>query len=184
MLLQGADTTRGYIQHRIPKRMRAVLSVEDVLQEAWIAAFRTCAGFVNESPGAFDRWFLTIVRSRLLNAIRYANQAMRTVDRLEKADRSGSYLGLVARLADPARTASSHCAGQEAVQAVRLAISALPDDYRQAITMHYIEGQSQAEVASQMNKTKPAVHGLLYRGLEQLKERMGNAERFLNPFRK
>jgi len=149
--------------------MKRLISADDVLQDSWISAFRSSDTFSGGSSDAFDRWFVSIVRSRLLNAIRYANQAMRSADRVE-SDRSGSYLGLLSQLSDSGKTASSQCAGREAVQAMRLALSALPDDYRQVITLHFIDGQSHADVATMMNKSKDAVRGLLYRGVLQLKQ--------------
>lgn len=170
-LLQRVDFAQRYLQRRIPRRMRRLISADDVLQDAWISAFRSSGTFIAVSSDAFDRWFMTIVRSRLLNAVRYANQAIRCPDRLlETGDRSGSYMNLLARLTDSGKTASSQCAGQEALQAMRLAMSALPEDYRQVITLHYIDGQTHADVATVMNKSKDAVRALLYRGVLQLKE--------------
>lgn len=184
LLLERAETLRKYVQRRIPRRMVRLISVDDVLQEIWITAFRSIHTFSSQSPDGFDRWLMTIARTRLLNAIRYGNQMNRAAHRVQdQPDRTGSYLALLDRIANPGRTPSSEHACDEAVQAIRLAIDGLPEDYRRAILMHHIDGRSQAEVATVMNKTTAAVNGLLYRGLVRLKNRMGAESRFFSASR-
>jgi len=158
-----------------------MVAVEDILQEIWITAFRSIQSFSEQSPGSFDKWLITITRTRLLNAIRYGTRKSRTASRVEQqSDCTGSYLALLGRLANPGRTPSSEQACDEAMKAVRLAIDSLPDDYRRAITMYHIDGRTQAEVATVMNKTPAAVNGLLYRAMVRLKNRMGSESRFFS----
>ena len=64
---------------------------------------------------------------------------------------------------------------QEAVRAERLlrlseALMKLPEGQRQAIELHHLNGQSLVEVAAVLNLTRPAVAGLLHRGLKKLRE--------------
>ena len=55
---------------------------------------------------------------------------------------------------------------------VRLAVALakLPGDQREAIELHHLKGSPIAEVAEAMNRTKPAVMGLLFRGQKNLRE--------------
>jgi RNA polymerase sigma-70 factor (ECF subfamily) len=52
----------------------------------------------------------------------------------------------------------------------------LPEPQRQAVELHYLQGLPLAEVATQLGRTKPAVAGLLHRGLDVLRSSM-NANR-------
>jgi RNA polymerase sigma-70 factor (ECF subfamily) len=52
----------------------------------------------------------------------------------------------------------------------------LPEPQRQAVELHYLQGLPLAEVATQLGRTKPAVAGLLHRGLGVLRASM-NANR-------
>jgi RNA polymerase sigma-70 factor, ECF subfamily len=53
---------------------------------------------------------------------------------------------------------------------VTRALQALPPAQRQAIELHHLQGLSLVEVAAEMASTKPAVAGLLHRGLKKLRE--------------
>jgi RNA polymerase sigma-70 factor (ECF subfamily) len=55
---------------------------------------------------------------------------------------------------------------------VRLAVAlqSLPDDQREAIRERYFEGSSLEDIARTMKRTKPAIAGLLKRGLDALRK--------------
>lgn len=183
LLVERDETLRKYVQPRIPRRMARLICVEDILQEIWITAFRSIHLYSNQGPDAFDKWLRTIARTRLLNAVRYGSSKNRAADRVVQSDRIGSASGLLGRVPTPGRTPSSEHACNEAVQAVRVAIDGLPDDYRRAVTMHVLDGRTEAEVATVMNKTPAAVHGLLYRALARLRVGMGSESRFFSSTR-
>jgi len=50
------------------------------------------------------------------------------------------------------------------------ALAQLPADQREVIELHHLKGQPIAEVAKTMQRTKPAVMGLLFRGHKKLRE--------------
>lgn len=56
------------------------------------------------------------------------------------------------------------------------ALDALPEAQRQAVELHYLCEQPLDNVAKQMDRSKTAVAGLLYRGLETLRERLNPPE--------
>ena len=59
-------------------------------------------------------------------------------------------------------------------QLLRLAgaLAQLPDDHRQAIELHHLQGMPLAEVARELGRTEPSVAGLLRRGLGKLREQL------------
>ncbi|MGQ0636578.1 MAG: sigma-70 family RNA polymerase sigma factor [Planctomycetaceae bacterium] len=52
------------------------------------------------------------------------------------------------------------------------AINRLPEDQRLVVELHHLRGLSVDEVAELMNRTHPAVVGLLFRGLKKLREQL------------
>lgn len=182
-LMERADGLHACVERRIPSRLRRVITPEDVLQEVWIAAFRTVSAFKAESPDTVDHWLATIVRSKLISAVRHARRRRRGGNREvgpSALDHSGSYLDLFSRLTAVGRTPSSEVAAREAVRAVQIALSALQPDYQQAITLRHIEGRTNGEVAAVMNRTTVAVNSLLHRGMTKLRERLRTPGRFFS----
>jgi RNA polymerase sigma-70 factor, ECF subfamily len=49
------------------------------------------------------------------------------------------------------------------------ALAELPDDQRTAVELHHLEGFSLIEVGEQMQRSKEAVAGLIFRGLKRLR---------------
>jgi RNA polymerase sigma-70 factor (ECF subfamily) len=182
-LMAQAPDIRFYLELKIPTNLRSVITVEDVLQETWIAAFRGLPGFHRRGPDAMDRWLRRIAQRILINAVKKAQMGKRGGGQVvlrAHAGRVSSMLDLFARVASPCRTPSSEAAAVEAVHALQIALASLPEARRRAIWLSYIEGRQRDEIAEAMNKTTTAVNSLLINGLRQLRERMGSASKFLS----
>jgi len=50
------------------------------------------------------------------------------------------------------------------------AMARLPPDQRRVVELHHIKGQAVAEVTELMGRSRPAVVGLLFRGLKERRE--------------
>ena len=59
--------------------------------------------------------------------------------------------------------------------ALQVALAGLPEDQREAIRLNLLQGKTLEETATAMDRTTPAVRGLIRRGKQQLSEAMGRA---------
>ena len=55
-------------------------------------------------------------------------------------------------------------------------LAELPEGQRDAVMLHYWQGQTLAQVAEQLDKSVPSVAGLLQRGLKTLRSLMARPE--------
>ncbi len=183
VLLARVGRLRGYVDRRIPSRLRSTISADDVLQEVWLAAYRTVSTFTPDGPDAVDRWLTTIAKSKIVNAIRTARRSKRGGDRRcvrgVHANRS-SYTDLFARIQSPQTTPSSEVRMAESVHAVSIALNHLRRDRRLAVFMRHIEGCSVKKIARAMRKTEPAVNSLVYQGLADLRSLLGDATEYFS----
>jgi len=175
-----------YVGRRIPADLRASVGADDIAQQAHVEAYRNVARFTPRGERAFERWLWTIALRKLRDAIRLRRAAKRGGPRAEAAlagaGLEDSIVGLLDVLAGPGRTPSRQVARQEALDAIRAALDALDPPYREAIWLAHIESRPIAEVARHMGRSQRSVHGLLRRGLAQLRERLGRESRFLTVF--
>ncbi len=189
LTLQGALMIRApallrHLARKIPVKMRGVIAAEDVLQELWITAFRGMSSFRPQGPDSLDRWLTTLAERVLINVVRASRMVRRggghpTILQL-RDNRVSSMLDLFARISSPCPTPSSEAATLEAVHAVDIALASMPNEWRQVIWLRYIEGRTTNEIAKALKKTKPAVNGLLFRGMRDLRERLGRASKFMS----
>jgi len=158
---------------RIGPRHQSKFDSSDVVQQTLLEAFARRGQF---RGGEAERagWLRQILAHNLADAFRAFGQARRDIGRerplgasvQESSDRIESWLA--AEQSSPSQRA------ERSEEAVRLAavLASLPEDNREALVLHYFQGEPLAEVARQMGRTPPSVAGLLKRGLKQLRLRL------------
>jgi RNA polymerase sigma-70 factor, ECF subfamily len=107
---------------------------EDVVQEAYLRALRFSAGYRGGDPRA---WLLAIVR----------NTAFSFLQRNKKSDSAAEFDEDVHGADCQRDTVEAAVIRQADGEAIRAALSALPDDFREVILMREIEGLSYKEIA-------------------------------------
>jgi RNA polymerase sigma factor (sigma-70 family) len=185
-LVSRIDELRRYVGRKIPRRLRHAISVDDVLQEVWIAAYRTVGSFRPEGPNAVDRWLTTIASSKLIDALKYARRLKRggRWRWVRDADaRLTSLSDLFTRLQSPQKTPSRDVHRIETAQLVMLTLARLNDARRVVILMHYVEGLSQKVIAERTGRTEAAVKDLLFRGRRELRRHLGPAAKYFSDAR-
>ena len=190
LLMPRAEWVYGFVERRIPAALTSEIAPDDVLQEVWVAVFH--GGHLGEvvrldAIGDLDTWLLTVARRKLVDAIKKARRLQRgggmKINRYRRGGRTNSQWDLISLMAARQRTPSSEEAAMEAATAIEKALSSLPEDYREVITLHHLEGLPWGDVAIIMQRSRPAVRGLLRRGMQALRQQMGTSSQFFNESR-
>jgi RNA polymerase sigma-70 factor (ECF subfamily) len=162
--------------------MRRVVCADDILQDIWITVVRNASEVTACGWSEFDPWLTRIAQRRIADAIRRAGSFKRggRANLTYERRQTTSFVDLFARVQSPQVSPSREISAREATHAVQIAMTALPDHYRTALTLRYLHGKSHADIARALRMSRPAVNSLLYRGLRKLKELLGSASRFFS----
>lgn len=177
---------RRRIGRRLGGSLGRILSVEDVLQETYAAAYRGIRKLECGGPEAFYKWLAVIADRKFLDGLKAHRSARRAVPfdgRRGLRDESTSFAGLLQVLDRGEKTPSGVIASREAEGALQAALASLPEALRKAVWMKHIEGKPASEIAVALGRSEPAVHQLCYRGLRRLREELGSRSKYLGESR-
>lgn len=186
LLLSRYSMLTSFVTPKMPQRLAADLSVEDVIQDVFAIVFRDIHEFEFRGEGSFDAWLKLICEHRLQDAIRRLTAKKRggefkRVQRtaVPKGGMAGSALHLIDVLIAEDPTASELFAKDEGVNALRIALASLPDNYQQVIRLRYLEERSIADTAAEMELSEAAVRSLTDRAKTRLRDALGSISRYL-----
>jgi RNA polymerase sigma-70 factor (ECF subfamily) len=126
---------------------------EDVVQEALLRAWRSRGEL--KDPAALRPWLLTIVRREHARLYERKRVEVRDVEQVSESLRTGD--------------------GDEALDALRLAILRLPDAYREPLVMQVFGGFTAEEIGAELSLSTGAVLTRLCRARQKLREIYGVA---------
>lgn len=154
------------IGHLIARYVRDRAEVDDVAQEAFIKAYRGLANFRGDS--AFYTWLYRIAINTAKNHLVSAGR--RVPDHGVDATEAEQYESgtLLQETATPERTLLT----EEIRGTVNAAITALPPDLREALTLREMEGLTYEEIAQAMNCPVGTVRSRIFRAREAVDERL------------
>ena len=170
LLARHLPGLRAFVRLRAGKLLRAKESCSDLVQSVCREALADLDGFDYRGEQAFKQWLYKRGLHKIINRAEYYRAEKRAAERevpLQPGDQSDLDDGLIDAYATFG-TPSREVMGGEAAQRLEAAMDQLPDDYREAITLHRMVGMSQAEIAASMGRTEGAVRNLIYRGLARL----------------
>ena len=183
LLLDHSSLLYRYISPQVPKSFRQLISVDDVLQETFAHVFRHIGEFRPRSRTSFVAWLKAIADSRLKDAVKRLRRKKRggefqRIDYAKHANVS-SIADMVEMLSHHGATPSQLVAKEEATTALNIALAGLKEDYREAIRMRYLEGNTVEVVAQRMGRSLGAIRGLLDRGKAKLRAALGRSSLYL-----
>jgi RNA polymerase sigma-70 factor (ECF subfamily) len=156
---------------QVDDRLRARIDLSGVVQQTLLEAYQARGELHGHNQVQVAAWLRRILANNLADEVRRLLAGKRDPARersLEAALEASARLQewLAAEQSSPSEQAVRH------EQGVRLAraLAALPDNQRRAVELHHLQGRSLADVAAELGLSRPAVAGLLHRGLKKLRE--------------
>jgi RNA polymerase sigma-70 factor (ECF subfamily) len=152
-------------------RFRRVLDDSDIVQQSLLEAHNNRSGFRGTSSAECFAWLRKILTNTILDHVRRYTREKRNVElevSLEQTIR-GSALRAEQWLMDRHSSPGERAERNEQLRQLAVALMKLPEAQREAIELFHLQGCELKDVARRMNRTGPAVAGLIHRGLRQLR---------------
>lgn len=155
-------------------RVRSRVDPSDIVQQTLLTAHAKQAQFRGSTDAERAAWLRAILANHLALSMRqFGQQGGGRLRSLQDAlDHSSARLGTFLA----ANQSSPSDAILRAEQTIRLAaaLAQLATDQREAIELRHLQGLAVPEVARRMERTVPAVAGLLHRGTKALRVLMSD----------
>jgi RNA polymerase sigma-70 factor, ECF subfamily len=157
------------------RRLWRLIDPSDVVQITLLDAHRKSEQCRGQTEGERCAWLRTMLMNDLNEAMRKFGRIADYEQQIQQAvDQSSVWIekSLVAEQSSPSQIAIGH----EELKRQADALAQLPDAEREVVTLvHYFDWK-QAEIAAHVGRTRPAVAGLLCRGLKKLRKLLDNPE--------
>jgi RNA polymerase sigma-70 factor (ECF subfamily) len=155
---------------QIGRRLQGKADSADLVQETFLEATEHFEQFRGTSEAELTAWLRQILVSRLAKLVRHYCTTQRRDVRLEhhladEMEQSSRSLVLVA----PGSTPSQRAVRREQSVLLADALGRLPEDYREVLVLHHLQGLTLAEAAQQMGRSLDSVKKLWLRGLARLR---------------
>jgi RNA polymerase sigma-70 factor (ECF subfamily) len=161
---------RAHVHPRHPSMIEA----SDLVQQTLLEACQQQNQFRGQSDAELAAWLKQMLAHNLADALRWCERAKRDVSRersLEVAIEDSF------SRAEDWLEANQTSPSEQAIRIeefLRLAdgLAQLPDDQRQSVVLHHLQGWPLAQMAEHLGRSESAVAGLLHRGLKNLRRLM------------
>ncbi len=157
------------IQRLIGRMVRDVDLVEDIAQETFIRAYRALAQFRGEAQ--FYTWLYRIAINTAKKALMDLKRNPTVSENSFKSDDEDETSYLENELTS-SETPDAVLASKEIAQIINLALEALPEDLRMAVTLREIEGLTYEEIAETMNCPIGTVRSRIFRAREAISQKV------------
>lgn len=172
------DQYRAYFQilaaRGIGPRLGRRFNASDVVQQTMLEACRDFVQFLGGGEPELVSWLERILQRNISQLVRdhvatqkRAISREQTRDATEGADQA--YFEPAAQHSSPSQRAMR---GEDAIRLAR-ALTELPEDQREAVRLRHLEGWSLAEIAEYFERTPAATAGLIKRGMQKLRDKLG-----------
>lgn len=159
---------------QLESRLQSKLDSSDMVQQTLLRAHQNLGQFRGKDELELAAWLRVILAHTVANELCKFRQAKRdvTLERSLEAAVEESSARLQAWLAADQSSPSDQAMRQEQLLRLAGALARLPDEQRSAVELHHLKGYSVSDIAEQSSRSRPAVAGLIRRGLQKLRELM------------
>ena len=158
---------RAHVHPRHPSRIEA----SDLVQQTLLEACRQQNQFRGQSDAELAAWLKQMLVHNLADALRGCERAKRDVRRKRSLEASieDSFSRAEDWLAATQSSPSEQAIRIEELLRLADGLAQLPDDQRESVVLHHLQGWSLAQMAEYLGRSESAVAGLLHRGLKRLR---------------
>ena len=157
---------RHKVHGLVGRYVHAPEDVDDVVQEAFIKAYRALPRFRGES--AFYTWLYRIAVNTAKNYLASRSRRPRSVE----LDADDADLGDIAEALQDENDPEGALRQDELRDTVAAAIASLPEDLRSALTLREFDGLSYAQIAEIMDCPIGTVRSRIFRARETVDQRI------------
>jgi len=160
-------------QRQITGALARRLDPSDVVQQTLLEAHRDFRDFVGSSEPELAGWLECILAHNVAETIRFhVTTAKRAVGREELTGDCMDATVLWQELSEHSSPSQRAMRGEEALRLAR-AMECLPEAQRDAVRLRHLEGWPLARIASELGRSVPAAAGLIKRGMQSLRHKLG-----------
>jgi RNA polymerase sigma-70 factor (ECF subfamily) len=165
--------------HRVAERQldgRVAVRVDasDMIQQTFLEAHRSFGQFAGRDTRELVAWLQGILDHKVAGAIRDHTLLQKRSVRRERSldDSHGGAAPMKQELDAGLSTPSQKAMRGEEAERLSRALTALPDDQREAVRLRHLEGWPLADIARHLGRTPSATAGLIKRGMQALRRRL------------
>jgi|SRR5579883_256395 len=157
---------------QLDPRLQGKVDLSGVVQQTLLEAHKALSQIRAMDEGQRAAWLRRVLANNLTDEVRRLGRASRNV-RLERsleAALESSSACLERFLATEQTTPGEQFALNEQLLRLAEALTRLPDDQRNAVVWHHLQGRPLAEIARDLDRTRGAVGALLLRAMKKLRQ--------------
>lgn len=165
---------------QIGRRLQGKVDAADLVQEAFLGAYRDFPQFRGTTEKEFLAWLRQILASLLANLVRHYQGTQRRDVRLERqlaVELEQSSQALDRGLIAPQSSPSEQAARREQAVLLAEALGRLPDDLRDLLILRHLEGLTFPQVAERLGRTVDSVKKQWPRALASLRRLLEGEQR-------
>ncbi len=169
---------RGFIDSRIPIRLRQFVDEDDLMQDIWHVVGTQLEGFEYRDDARVSGWLFAIARGRTTDLVRQAaGPRGRTNDQNPIAGKT-SWLDDVVGAVAPARSPSSAVAAREGSEMVVAALSGLSIRDALIARLHWMNNMDNNAIAELLGLPESRIRSSLWCTRRRLKKDLGGPSNF------
>lgn len=164
LLVRNLPGLEAFVRLRMGPVLRGLMTAPDLVQSVCREALEDMGDFEFRGEAPFRHWLFVRAENKLREKHRFHHAEKRDRQKEMALPDATTAMAAYRTVVTPSRDLEV----KEAMRRVEAAFDQLPEDYREAITLHKLCGLSHAEIAERMQKSEGAVRNLVYRGISRL----------------